>query len=135
MLNDGRCGRSTNYRTGEWLGFCGNDLEAEIDLGSPTRVSSVTLRTCVEKGDWIFDARGLEVYGSSDGKTFTPLASETYAPLTRDDANRIYTHQLDFAPATVRYVRVKAVSEKQLPEWHSGAGHPAFLFVDEVQVN
>lgn len=134
VLNDGRQGRSTNYRTGEWLGFCEGDLEAEIDLGRPTQISSVTIRTCVEKGDWIFDARSLEVYGSSDGKTFTPLASETYAPLTRDDANRIYTHQLDFAPATVRYVRVKAVSEKQLPEWHSGAGHPAFLFVDEVQV-
>ena len=33
LLVDGLVGASTNYRTGRWIGFAGNDLDAVIDLG------------------------------------------------------------------------------------------------------
>ncbi len=134
LLTDGLVAATTNYSTGEWLGFCGTDLEAVIDLGSEQTVSSVALQTCVEKGSWVFDARAFTVSGSTDGKTFTQLATESYPVMQPTDPNRIYPHRLTFTPAKVRYVKVLVRSEHEIPSWHPGAGNPGFLFVDEIEV-
>lgn len=67
-LVDGMTG-DRNYKTGRWIAFYKNDMEAVIDLKEATEISSMTLRTCVEKGDWTFDARGITVEVSDDNKT------------------------------------------------------------------
>lgn len=134
LLTDGLRAADTNYASGRWIGFAGNDLEAVIDLGTPTAVSRVEVRTCVEKGAWIFDARRFSVEGSADGQTFTPLAAEDYPPMREADPNRIYDHALRFAPATVRYVKVRLQPEASIPDWHPGKGRPGFVFVDEIAV-
>jgi hypothetical protein len=35
---------------------------------------------------------------------------------------------------TTRFIKIKARNYGNLPEWHLGAGYPAFIFVDEVIV-
>ena len=134
LLVDGLVGGSTNYRTGRWIGFAGNDLDAVIDLGTPTSVSNVSFNTCVEKGDWIFDARAIEVLVSSDGQTFNSVAKEELPAMKESDANKVYAHSMKFAAVDARYVRLRVVSEHSMPEWHGGHGHPGFLFVDEICV-
>lgn len=134
VLVDGLKGESTNYRTGRWIGFVGNDLEAVIDLGKATPIEEVSVQTCVEKGDWIFGARDFEVAGSTDGATFNKIANESYPALQENDPNKIYTHTLRFASTTVRYLKVKVTSEHSTPAWHSNKGNPAYLFVDEIVV-
>ena len=124
-----------NYRTGRWLGFAGNDFEVLIDLQQPTEVSRVSLSTCVEKGDWVFDARGFIVSLSTDGTTYTEVFNEQYPAMAADDANKIYEHTLTFTPTQARYVKVKALVEHSMPEWHGAKGYRAFLFVDEVAVD
>jgi hexosaminidase len=34
----------------------------------------------------------------------------------------------------VRYIRVLAKNRGSCPDWHPGAGNPAWLFIDEVVV-
>lgn len=133
-LVDGLKG-STNYRTGRWIAFYGNDMDMTIDLGQPTEFSSVGLSTCVARADGVFDARGLSVEVSEDGKTFTQVASESYPAMKEEDKDGIFAHQLSFAPVTSRYVRVIALSEKSIPAWHGGKTSPSFLFVDEITVD
>lgn len=133
-LVDGMTG-NRNYKTGRWIAFYKNDMEAVIDLKEATEISSMTLRTCVEKGDWVFDARGITVEVSDDNKTFKKVASETYPAMTEKDANQIYTHTLKFSPVKARYVKVTALSEKNIPAWHGGKGNPGYLFVDEIVLN
>lgn len=132
-LTDGLKGNN-NYRTGRWIAFYRNDLDATIDLLDTTTISSVSINTCVEKGDWVFDARGLQVEISNDGHSFKPIASEQYPPMKESDQNGIYTHTITFTPIQTRYVRVVALSEKNIPSWHGGKGHPGFLFVDEITI-
>lgn len=132
-LVDGLKGNG-NYKTGRWIAFYNNDMDATIDLLQPTEISSVSISTCVEKGDWIFDARGLTVEVSEDGKNFTKVASETYPVMKESDRNGIYEHKLTFTPITARYVKVVAPSERKIPEWHGGKGKVGFLFVDEITV-
>lgn len=130
-LVDGLKG-TENYRTGRWIGFLGNDLEAVIDLETPTEITEIIMSAYVVKGDWIFGARSLSILSSVDGENFSPLASEKYPVLNQTDRNGIYEYKLEFNQTKTRYVKIVAETEKSMPEWHGGRGKPAFLFVDEI---
>ena len=134
VLIDGLKGNH-NYKTGRWIAFYKNDMEAVIDLKAETEISSMSLNTCVEKGDWVFDARGITVAVSNDNKEFKVVASEEYPAMTEKNPNQIYTHTLKFDPVKTRYVKVIALSEHSIPAWHGGKGNPGFLFVDEISID
>lgn len=131
-LVDGLRG-NTNYKTGRWIAFFKNDMDVTIDLMAPTPLNRLTMTTNVEKGDWIFDLRGILIETSMDGVSFTPAVSETYPAMRQSDRNGIYTHSYPLS-ATARYIRIKAQPEHSIPSWHGGKGNPAFLFVDEIEV-
>ena len=133
-LVDGLKGNG-NYKTGRWIAFYKNDMEAVIDMQQPTEISSASISTCVEKGDWVFDARAFSVAVSEDGKNFKEIASEKYPAMKQDDKNGVFNHTLTFDPETARYVKVTALAEHSIPAWHGGKGNPAFLFVDEISLN
>lgn len=132
-LNDGLKG-ALNYFSGRWLGFSGNDFEVLIDLEEPAEISQVKLSACVETGNWVFDALGFVISTSVDGETFTEVFNEQYPPMTAD-AHRIFDHELNFAPTEARYVKVKAIVENCIPQWHGARGLAGFLFVDEVEIH
>ncbi|WP_365891144.1 discoidin domain-containing protein [Bacteroides sp.] len=132
-LTDGLKGNG-NYKTGRWIAFYRNDMDVTIDLQQPTEISSVAFTTCVEKGDWVFDARGFTVEVSDDGNNFTEVASEEYPAMKESDRNGLYEHKLTFTLVQARYVRVLVPSEKSIPQWHGGRGNSGFLFVDEVTI-
>lgn len=132
-LVDGKFG-TNGYNNGDWVGYAGRDLVADVDLEAEESVSSVRVRVCIATGDWVFDARGMEVAVSDDGKTFRTVASEEYPAMTMS-SNAIETHALSFAPVKARYVRVTVKSESFIPAWHGGAGRPGFVFVDEIEIN
>ena len=123
-----------NYRTGRWLGFAGNDCELLIDLQQPQAISQVSLRTCVEKGDWIFDARGFIISTSTDGVDYAEVYHQQLPSMSETDANGINTHTLTFPAVEARYVKVKVLVERVIPAWHGAHGYAGFLFIDEVAV-
>ena len=131
-LTDGLSGND-NYKTGRWLGFQGKDVDAVIDLKEPTEFSRVAFNTNVVKGDWIMGAAGITVKVSDDGQTFKEVAAKTIPSLGKDDKDGLYPQEITFTPVKARYVEVIIKSDK-LPAWHGGAGNPAFLFVDEINI-
>ncbi len=133
-LTDGLKGNG-NYKTGRWIAFYCNDMDVTIDLLRPTEISNVAFTSCVEKGDWIFDTRGVTIQVSDDGTTFRKVFSENYPPMKETDRNGLYEHKYSFSPVTARYVRLTALSEQSIPDWHGGKGSPGFLFVDEVTID
>ncbi|GAE23751.1 beta-hexosaminidase [Bacteroides pyogenes JCM 10003] len=124
-----------NYNTGRWIAFRNNDMDMTIDLRQPTEISSVSIAAFAAKGDWVFDARGLAVEVSDDGKSFTKVVSEEYPAMKQSDNDGICEHKLAFTPVKTRFVRVVALSEKAIPSWHGGKGKPGFLFVDEIVID
>lgn len=132
-LTDGKYGQD-GFNNGAWVGFVGDDMVAVVDLDKAETVSEVAVRTCVSTGDWIFDARGMAVAVSQDGKTYTQVASEDYPALVAH-TNGIFSHALKFSPVEARYVKVTVKSEREMPKWHGGAGKPGFIFVDEIAIN
>lgn len=129
-LIDGLNGND-NYKTGRWIGFRGNDLDVTIDLKEATEIQKLNFATLVVKGDWVMGASNVAVSVSEDGKTFKEIASKPIAQLTQKDKDGIIAHEISFAPATTRFVKV-VVKPSMLPAWHGGAGKPAYMFVDEI---
>lgn len=123
---------SRNYRTGRWIAFYQNDLEAVIDLQQETPISKAWVRTYVEIGEEILDLRELSVAVSNDGKEYKEVKSEVYPAVSKEDKNGIYTHELSFDTVQARYVKITARPEYNIPAWHWGKGRPAFIFVDEI---
>ena len=88
----------------------------------------------------IVDEDGIELFGSNipiifDGENFTEIARQDYG-LTGGihDGNECQKFIVSFPETSARYLKIKAEVIKALPEWHSGAGRPGFLFVDEIVV-
>lgn len=133
-LVDGLKG-NRNYKTGRWIAFYKNNMEAVIDMLEPTEISKAQIETCVEQGDWVFDARSFTVEVSEDGKTYRKVASESYPAMKEDDANGVKVHELTFEPVKARYVKLVVEPEYNIPAWHNGKGNPAFVFIDEISLN
>ncbi len=123
-----------NFRTGMWQGYQGTGLEAIVDLGKKRRVKSIAAGFLQETGSWIFMPESVEFAVSKDGKGFEIIAELTHAiPL---DLEGSVTR--DFMKAginrRVRYIRIRARNIGVCPEWHPGAGPPAWIFAAEIMV-
>lgn len=132
-LVDGLSG-TPNYRTGRWIAFYKNDMEAVVDLKQETSIHKAWVRTYVEIGEEILDVRSISVLASDDGKTYKELKTVEFPPVTAKDKNGIYTHEVTFNAVNARYVKVIAKPEYKIPAWHWGNGRPAFIFVDEIGI-
>jgi hexosaminidase len=106
-----------------------------IDLKQEEEISCLSFNTSVDKGGWVFNVLGITVSVSNDGENYTTLFDQEYPDLTAEDENRIYEHKVEFAPVKARYVKIKALSDRDMPAWHPAVGYPAFIFVDELEIN
>ncbi|MBR3698660.1 MAG: family 20 glycosylhydrolase [Bacteroidales bacterium] len=133
LLNNGELGRAA-YNSGRWLGFCGYPLDAVIDLETPSKMSQVRFHALTNKGAWIYNPRKVSVLVSDDGKRFRKIAQKEF-PISRwDDKEGVFAYELEFEPIKARYFEI-IIEGYDLPEDHSGYGHPAWIFVDEIEVN
>ena len=132
ILADGVRG-GNNYKTGEWIGFVGNDLDATIDLQEVSDVSRVAFNMNVKMGEWIMGATSCTVKVSVDGTNFKEVATKKIDEIKKDDKAGVYTNELTFDPVKARYVEV-IIRGGNLPKWHSGAGKPGYIFIDEIDI-
>jgi predicted alpha-1,2-mannosidase len=131
---DGQHG-STNWRSGEWQGYQGQDFECIIDMGKSRVIESVTSGYLQDTRSWIIYPKKVEYYVSEDGKNFKPLGSLENGIPADDYSTQVRSFTANAtAKVNARYVKVKAINFGKLPEWHLGKGGDAFIFVDEIEV-
>lgn len=133
VLLDGRTG-DPDYANGEWLGWEGKDMIAEIDLGSMKDISGISADFLNSPGSWIFLPTEVVFEFSSNGRNF-----ETAGRVANDKAWDKFTDVRKVFGVSksvkARYLRVKAVGQKTCPAGHAGAGNPCWMFVDEITLN
>ncbi len=132
-LIDGMRG-TTNFASGEWQGYQGQDFVATIDLQKETSISKVGGGFLQTARSWIWMPTHIEFEISTDGVNFTRVADikTDIAPEDMDSKIRDYVQTI--SPTKARYVRVHAFNLGKIPAWHPGAGFDAFIFVDELFV-
>ncbi len=119
-----------NFRTGVWRGYHGVDLVATIDLGAKQRVNRLAGSFLQEQGSWIFMPKEVEFFVSDDGKKFRSVGKVTNRiPADEEDA---IIQEMEVRPrCEARYVKMAAKTIGTCPDWHVGAGQPAWIFCDE----
>ena len=133
LLTDGLVGEGP-YNSGDFAGWYNQPFEVVVEMDG-AEYSEVTLSTIVFKYDWIMNPTSFTVLTSEDGENFTEVAHVDIECVGQmDDANGCQDYTLTFIQTSAKYLKVIAGCCTSLPEWHPGAGHPAFLFVDEVLV-
>jgi len=127
---NGIAGSGGRYGGAEWLGFDGKDFEAVIDLGEATEISSVSTRFFNGKGQWIYPPKSFSVATSNDGDNFAEAAQAELS----DGDGKIVDVQVDLGGQKTRYLKVVAKRFGLIPAGAQGAGHDAWLFIDELVV-
>jgi hexosaminidase len=131
-LVNGIVGSDQRYGDGEWLGWSGADFEATIDLGKAADLKNIRLRFFNGNGQWIYLPKQIVVSTSADGVAFTEVLTKD---LQIKSTDKVVPVDLPLTNLKTQHLRVKAVRHGIIGEGEQGAGHEAWLFVDEVVVN
>jgi predicted alpha-1,2-mannosidase len=133
-LIDGITGNK-EFRTGDWQGFYGKDVIAEITLVNPRKNVDITVGMLEDLKSWIFYPESVIVEVSRDGKKFKPCykhkieRQSTYRPGNRETFNINLRHR-----KPIKTIRITAVNPGKCPDWHLGADNPTWLFLDEITI-
>ena len=132
LLNTLRGG--ANFRTGNWQGYYGVDLDAVIDLGKIHEVNKIGIGFLQDGNSWIFMPERVSFEVSADGKNFTSLGQIQNDIDERQTGGIVKDFELKNINKKIRFIHIVAKNKAVCPDWHRGAGEPAWIFVDEVWV-
>jgi len=132
VILNGVVGSDERFGDSEWIGLEGDDFEAEISWDKPVAPSSLQLRFFHSPGQWIYAPGEVHFYGwSRQTQEWTKLASANIE--SRDDKVWSVTIPLPKGKKSTRF-RLEIPNYGEIPEGAQGAGHRAWLFVDEVRI-
>lgn len=122
-----------DFKTGAWQGYQGVDLVAVVDLGRVRKIESIQVGFVNSPRAWIWTPTTIEFSLSDDGKDYRPLITE------KSDADpkgsRMIVERTKVSPgAAARYVKITARNRGTCPPDHPGAGRPAWIFADEIEI-
>ncbi|MBL7726146.1 MAG: family 20 glycosylhydrolase [Dinghuibacter sp.] len=115
----------------EWLGWEGADMEAVIDLGVSQKISRATVHTLEQNGSWIYLPQYIEVFFSNDGKNFTSAGKSSEFIADKQTTSTVTVH---LNQVKARYIKLLVKNFGNIPTGKPGAGHKAWLFVDEIKL-
>lgn len=118
-----------------FLGFNGNDLEAVVELKANTPINSIKMRFLDKRGAWVYAPEIVELAVSQDGQHYDAI--ETNWLDKTEVMNNVFVVEKGATglKAKVRYIKVRAQNFGLIPTGHPGAGHPSWMFCDELIVN
>lgn len=130
VMTDGIFG-STDYAV-QWLGWETPEFEITVDLGEKTMIRNIETHFLQELSAWIFFPKAVQYFVSSDGESFVIAGTVTSAE-DRETSAGTKSYELK-TEKQARWVRAKVTGTATCPQWHQGAGGPAWTFCDEMIV-
>lgn len=126
-LVDGISGSSRRVDN-EWLAWQ-EDVTITVDLGEEKDIAHIGIGALGDPHSWIHLPKDVVMSVSTDGKRFREVGRSAPAP---GAAGKV---ALGTSVRTKgRYIRLAVRSAGTIPEGRPGAGHPAWLFLDEIEV-
>jgi len=135
-LINGISGNNKRYGDKEWLGFDGKDVEITIDLEKETEISAISMRFHNGNGQWIYAPKKVGLsYVLKDG-----TAISTEKKIEQRDALLVnlrinikdFVHNQN--SITTSKLILTIPNYGVIPDGKQGAGHKAWLFIDEIIV-
>lgn len=124
-------------RSAEFLGFLGKDLDALIDLNTLTDIQSVKLHVLDQNGSWIYLPSQIEITYLPDTDLTDAIIEQAPKEIKQIDPIKEKGTSLITinSQQKCRYLHIVARNYGNIPSGNPGAGNPAWLFVDEIEVN
>lgn len=124
---------SQSFSDGKWLGFESVDFEVVVDLGNVKSIKKAGIGSLQNQNSWIFFPKNIEISLSEDGKKYFSKTVLNSDPSSMKES-KTKDFMADYDNALARYIKIKATNVGVCPDWHTGAGGDAWLFVDEIIV-
>jgi len=121
-----------NHADGKWLGFHGQDMDASIQLGTPTRVDTIGIHVKQDYGAHIYPPQFIEVWAGEDSASVVLHAEVTPTLFEPGRAASRRLIPIGVSGDGIGYIRLVAKPVASIPDGYPGATHPAWIFVDEV---
>jgi predicted alpha-1,2-mannosidase len=135
------------FRTGDWQGFYGKNIIAEVTFDEPRAIKEIGLSCLMDLKSWIFLPNQIKISYSLDGINFKNLdpiftnykfASNVMSPTSIpsfssyvSSGNYEFYRTLDDI-INIKKIKIEAVNYGKCPEWHLGNGNDTWLFADEI---
>ena len=122
---------SDNFRTGDWQGYQGQDLEAIITFDKPKEINRLALSALQDIRSWIWYPKKVDFYTSEDEENWELLGTVHNTFSDRKEGG--FTQELALI-TNIKTKHIKVIAENYgiCPDWHLGAGGDAWVFVDEI---
>ncbi|WP_299122114.1 family 20 glycosylhydrolase [uncultured Winogradskyella sp.] len=124
-LINGISGSNSRFGDKEWLGFWGEDIMVEIDLGEEKEIKSIETRFYNGNGQWIYAPKEILV----------AFDNEQYQSFKLDDDGSLISFKSHFLDQSAKKIYIKVQNYGTIPEGKQGAGHKAWTFIDEIIIN
>ena len=128
---------ANEFRTGDWQGFFGVDIEAEVKFKEPLELSSFGVSSIRDQKSWIFYPSKIEIEISENGINFEKLSPIIIPKAQQGDLNpenKEFSIKIAKSKA-IKTIRYKIKNPGVCPDWHLGNGNPTWLFLDELLFN
>lgn len=109
-----------------WLGWETDTLRLQLEAPQPVAASQLVLSLLDNAGAWILPPAAVVVY--SDGQVVGSTVTEAPEP---GGPTRFKFLEVPLRPWRSKTLEV-VVLARYLPDWHDGAGSPAWIFLDEI---
>ncbi len=121
----------TDFRTGEWQGYSGQDLVFSVDLDRAERLERIGLSVLQDPKSWIWYPAEVEINTSVNGRQWSStVVPNTVARELVGPRQQVLWAALE--GRKVKYIRVVARYAGPCPEGHPGAGGTSWIFADEL---
>ncbi len=122
-------------RSTEFIGFNGTDMEATIEFDKDVEISSVSIHFLDKNNSWIYLPSEIEVvpipYYDPAIKRLPPLEATSKKVIDKNKVQVVIFEEKKIC----RSIRVFAKNFGKIPAGNAGEGNPAWLFVDEIEIN
>lgn len=124
------------FRTGDWQGFYGFDVKAEIQFKEPKKNFNIEVGMLEDLKSWIFYPTEWKIEVSNDGVNFTEYKTQKINRSTNNyRPSNIYKVSMDVAVSkNVKAIRLSVKNAGKCPDWHLGIGNPSWIFLDEITI-
>jgi hexosaminidase len=117
-----------SFDDGEWLGFEGNDAEFIIDFEDTLKINKVSINFHNKVNSWVHHPKEVIILGSTDGKSYYRIGGR----ILRKTGRQILNMSIE---VNENCSFLKVIAKNQIiPDGFNGAGNPAWIFLDEVEV-
>lgn len=125
---------SIDFRDGRWNGFLQSDTRSGdmlAEFSIPEGVKEIGISCLSAYGAYILFPTKIELYDISSGNDELVYSKNVYSKNFDEENGPLNTYRVP-VNEKLKKVRLKVVSNKELPKGHPAEGEPAWLFIDEI---